>query len=311
VAIQYGDGACDGWLKTQTTGDHYPVGYYTAAQVPILGALAQNYTLFDNYFCSMLGPTWPNRFYQLCAATDVDNTGLFPGPNDPRPSNLQLAIFDRLLDAGRSSGYYSWGEPMTGLFASKKYDAISYSKDRFFEDAAAGRLPNVAFIEPNYTLVPELEGTSNDDHPHGSVLVGEGWIAEVYNALSASPQWERMVLVLNFDEHGGFYDHVPPPRVADDNVNLNPGPHPDYSRLGFRVPAIAMGPFAPKKIESAGPYEHCSILRMIEWRFGLRPMTARDEHAKNLADALDLTQQRETFVLPAFTPPAPAMCQPS
>ena len=77
-------------------------------------------------------------------------------------------------------------------------------------------------------------------------------IADVYNALRTSPQWDRMVFVLNFDEHGGFYDHVAPPAVADDNVNPNPGPHPDYTRLGFRVPAIAMGPFAPKKIESAG-----------------------------------------------------------
>jgi phospholipase C len=311
VAAQYAGGACDGWLRTQKSGDHFPIGYYGAGQVPILGALAQSYTLFDNYFCSLLGPTWPNRFYQLCAATDVDDTGLFPGPNDPRPSKLELAIFDRVLAAGKSAGYYSWGEPMTGLFASKKYDAISFPKDQFFTDAAAGRLPNVAFIEPNYTLVPELEGTSNDDHPHGSILSGEAWIAEVYNALSTSPQWERMVFVLNFDEHGGFYDHVPPPPVVDDNVNPNPGPHPDYGRLGFRVPAIAMGPFAPRKIETAGPYEHCSILNMIEWRFGLEPMTARDKNAKNLADALDFSQRRETFSLPAFDAPAAVKCQPS
>jgi len=311
VAKQFHDGACDGWLTTQSTGDHFPIGYYTAAKVPVLGALAQNYTLFDNYFCSLLGATWPNRFYQLCAATDVDQTGIFPGPDEPRPSNLQLSIFDRVLGAGKTAGYYSWGEPMTGLFASKRYDPISFPKDQFFADAAAGTLPNVTFIEPNYTLVPELTGTSNDDHPHGSILVGEGYMADVYNALAKSPQWERMVFVLNFDEHGGFYDHVVPPTVTDDNVNPNPGPHPDYSRLGFRVPAIAMGPFAPKKIETAGPYEHCSILSMIEWRFGLAPMTARDKNAKNLADALDFNTHREPFALPAFTAPAAVACQPS
>ena len=117
-----------------------------------------------------------------------------------------------------------------------------------------------------------------------------------------------MVFVLNFDEHGGFYDHVVPPTVIDDNVNPNPGPHPDYTRLGFRVPAIALGPFAPKKIESAGPYEHCSILNMIEWRFGLQPMTARDKNAKNLAEALDFSTRREPFELPAFTAPATTAC---
>jgi phospholipase C len=167
------------------------------------------------------------------------------------------------------------------------------------------------FVEPDYTLVSEVTGTSNDDHPHGSVLVGEGYVAEVYNALRNSPQWDRLVFVVNFDEHGGFYDHVPPPQVADDNVNPNPGPHPDYTRLGFRVPAIAIGPFAPKKIETAGPYEHCSILSMIEWRFGLEPMTARDKHAKNLADALDFTTRREPFDLPVFAAPAAVACQPS
>ena len=173
VAIQFNNGACDGWLKTQSTGDHFPIGYYTAPQVPILGALAQNYTLFDNYFCSLQAGTYPNRMYQLCAATDIDVTGMFPAPDQPRPSNIQLAIFDRVIAADLSAGYYSWGEPMTGLFASKRYDSISFPKDQFFTDAAAGQLPNVTFIEPNYTLVPELTGTSNDDHPHGSILSGE------------------------------------------------------------------------------------------------------------------------------------------
>ena len=117
-----------------------------------------------------------------------------------------------------------------------------------------------------------------------------------------------MVFVVNFDENGGFYDHVVPPTVTDDNVNPNPGPHPDYKRLGFRVPCIAMGPFAPKKIETSGPYEHCSVLRMIEWRWGLEPMSARDANAKNLADALDFTQHRSAFQLPAFAPPPNTQC---
>ena len=91
-------------------------------------------------------------------------------------------------------------------------------------------------------------------------------------------------------------------------MNPNPGPHPDYKRLGFRVPAIAMGPYAPQKIETAGPYEHCSILRMIEWRWGLEPMSARDANAKNLAEALDFTKKRDTFHLPAFNPATSPAC---
>ena len=80
-------------------------------------------------------------------------------------------------------------------------------------------------------------------------------------------------------------------------MNPNPGPHPDYKRLGFRVPAIAMGPYAPRKIETAGPYEHSSILRMIEWRWGLEPMHDRDRYAKNLAEALDFSTKRKAVVV--------------
>jgi phospholipase C len=305
IVTQFNGGRCDGWLKTQTTGDHFPIGYYERPQVPILAALAEGYTLFDSYHASLMAATWPNRFYQLCAATDVDETGGFPGPGSPRPSKLQLAIFDRVRGAGLTAGYYTWGESMTGLFASGRFDDLTHPKDQFFADALQGKLPNVTFIDPDYTTVSEFLGTSNDYHPHGDIEAGEAYVAQVHNTLKASPQWERMVFVLNFDEHGGFYDHVVPPKARDDNVNPNPGPHPDYGRLGFRVPAIAMGPFAPRKIERAGPYEHCSVLRMIEWRWGLAPMTARDRYAKNFADALDFTKRRDPITLPAFTGPVP------
>jgi phospholipase C len=305
----YNNGKMDGWLQTQTTGDHFPIGYYEEAQVPILGALAQNYTLFTRYHCSLMAATWPNRFYQLSAATDVDVTGLSPSvTGKPRPSKIQLSIFDRVREAGLTAGYYTWGEPMTELYASKRYDSITHPKDDFFTAAAAGKLPNVTFIDPDYTTVSEFIGTSNDYHPHGDIEQGEGYVKQVYDAMRTSPQWDRMVFVLNFDENGGFYDTVAPPTVPDNNVNPNPGPHPDYSRLGFRVPAIAMGPFAPKKFETAGPYEHCSILRMIEWRWGLQPMTMRDAKAKNLAEALDFTSRREAISLPDFTPPPVKGC---
>jgi phospholipase C len=306
---QYNGGKCDGWLQTQTTGDHFPIGYYERAQVPILGALASSYTLFDSYHCSLMAATWPNRFYMLCAATDVDETGSsYPSTIAERPSKLDLAIFDRVRGAGLTTGYYQWGEPMTGLFQSARYDNITYPITKFYDDAKAGMLPNVTFVEPDFTTIAEFLGTSNDYHPHGNIQVGEGYLAQVYEALRSSPQWDRMVFVVNFDENGAFYDHVVPPSVTDDNVNPNPGPHPNYKQLGFRVPCIAIGPFAPQKIETNGPYEHCSILKMIEWRWGLEPMTARDANARNLAEALDFSTRREAVDLPAFAPPANTPC---
>ena len=308
MAEHWDDGKCDGFLKTQPVGDLFPIGYYGPTDLPILAALAQGYTTYDSYFSSMLGPTWPNRLYQLCATTDLDITGFFPEPDQPRPVQLETAIFDRVRDAGLTAAYYTWGEPMTGLFASKKYDDITYPYEQFLTDAKDGKLANVVFIDPDYTAHAEFNGTSNDYHPYGSVRVAEGFVAEVHDALVSSPQWERMVAFLNFDEAGGFYDHVPPPRVEDDTVLPGPGPHPDLTILGFRVPAIAISPFAPRKIETAGPYEHCSILKFIEWRWGLEPMTLRDKTALNIGETLDFTTRRDPITLPDFTPEPAENC---
>ncbi len=308
VNKQFNDGKIDGFLQTQPVGDQFPIGYYEAADLPILSTLARNYTTFDNYFCSLLGPTWPNRFYQLSATTDVYETGFYPKGGEPRPSNLQTAIFDRTKAAGVSSAYYSPGEPMTGLYASKKYDSITYPYTQFLTDAAAGKLPNVCFVDPDYTGEAERTGTSNDDHAYGSVQKGEAFLAEVHDAIVKSPQWGRTVMVVNFDEHGGFFDHVVPPAAIDDTAPAGPGPFPNFKNLGFRVPAIVVSPFGPQKIEQAGPYEHCSVLKMIEWRWNLPAMTARDANAKNLADALDFSSTRNPVTLPAFTPAAAEVC---
>ncbi len=308
TATQYANGRCDGFLQTAPPGDRFPIGYYGPKDLPILSALATGYTTFDNYFCSMQGPTWENRLYQLSGTTQVDMPDGFPKTDADRPCTISTTIFDRAAAAGLRAAYYYHGEPMTGLFKSKRYDGLSYHVDQFWTDAREGALANIVFVDPNYTDAAEDDGTSNDYHPKGSVLVAEQFVARVHNTLSRCPQWDRMVFVLNFDEHGGFFDHVPPPPCRDDTVQAGPGPHPDLRRLGFRVPAIAMGPFAPRKIESAGPYEHCSILKMIEWRWGLEPMTLRDRHAKNFADALDFTIRRAPVDLPAFTAPLPTVC---
>ena len=315
IAVQYAGGHCDGFLQTRTdrnlAADLYPIGYYGRDDLPILAALAENYTTFDNYFCSMQGPTWENRLYQLTGTTQVGMDEIidhFPRTDAERPCAIQTTIFDRVRQAGLRAAYYYHGEPMTGLFQNKRYDDISFTIDRFWEDARRGDLANVVFVDPNYTDDAEDAGTSNDYHHRGNMHVSEGFLAQVYDALKDSPQWGRMVFVLNFDEHGGFFDHVPPPRCQDDTVQTGPGPFPDLKRLGFRVPAIAMGPFAPRKIEKAGPYEHCSILRMIEWRWGLEPMTVRDRTARNLAEALDFKRRREAFTLPAFMPPPNVGC---
>ena len=316
VLAQIADGRMDGFLKTGPVGDHFPISYYGEDDVPVMAALAKGYTAFSNYHASFAGPTWPNRFYQHCATSDMNSTGLFPGkigdpppfpPLDKRPSKLKLAIWDRLAEANLTHKYYFHSEPMTGLFASGRYDKISHPYADFVADAKAGTLPNVSFVDPDYGLIAELTGTSNDMHPHGSITVGEAFVAEVVKAVTSSPQWERTVLVINFDEHGGFYDHVAPPAVEDHTDN-GLGDKANYKMLGVRVPAIVVSPFAPAKVETDGPYEHCSVLKMIEWRWDLKPMTVRDAKAKNLADALDFSQRRAAIELPDYPNPTPAAC---
>src|SRR5439155_1159072 len=176
--------------------------------------------------------------------------------------------------------------------------------DGFLNTAAAGTRQAVSFVDPS--LGDEGTGTSGDERPRGDIRSGEGLVAGVYHALRLGPQWSKTVLVVNYDEWGGFFDHVPPPLVVDDTTAapLSPAPHPDYRQLGFRVPCVIASPFAQKRIVSGGaPFEPTSILKMIEWRWGLPPMTARDANARNLAEALDFTSARTDD--PAIPLPSP------
>ncbi|HET9729580.1 MAG TPA: alkaline phosphatase family protein [Acidimicrobiia bacterium] len=299
VATQFNNGKCDGWLRTQDIGDTFPIGYYTAADLPVTAALARGHTVCDRYHCSVLGPTGPNRMYMWSATTDY--LAGPPGPmtvDGPRPSNIELTIFDRFQAAGISAAYYAGKEPQSYSYKSKKYDALTKSHAEFFDRARAGTLPHFSFLDPDLDSIAEFFGTGTDDHPYNDVRRGEAWIGEVYRALAASPQWDRLVLIVTFDEHGGFFDHVVPPFVADDTVLHGPGP--DFKRMGFRVPCIIGGPFAPARVAHHGPFEHCSILRMVEWRWGLEPMTARDRHAQNLAEALDFSASVAPVTLAAL-----------
>ena len=178
IAVQYADGRCDGFLQTAKVGDRFPIGYYREDELPILSALAKGYTTFYNYFCSMMGPTWENRLYQITGTTQLDEGWCdFPKEGERRPVLIPTAIFDRVRDAGLTAGYYYHESPVTGLFASRRYDGISYPIEQFWRDAREGKLANVVFVDPNYTDRAEDMGTSNDYHPWDNLLVAEGFLA--------------------------------------------------------------------------------------------------------------------------------------
>ena len=145
-------------------------------------------------------------------------------------------------------------------------------------------------------------GTSSDYHPYGDVRAGESWLAEVYRAVTTGADWEHTVLVINFDDWGGFFDHVAPPFVNDVN--------PFFELAGFRVPCLVVAPMARRGFVADGVYDHTSILRMIEWRYELEPLSTRDEGANNLAEVLDFKIKPKHAEDPPEYDVAPFVSQP-
>ena len=283
--IQLNEGACDGFLRSGS--DDYAIGYYQAADLDFLGRAVHDWTIGDRYFCSILGPTFPNRFYLHAAQTDrITNTLV--------QSQLPT-IWDGLAAAGRTGRYYYSDAAFTGFWGTK-YQSISHTIDAFFADAAAGALPNLAFVDPLGN--GELRGVTNDDHPHADIRAGEHFMHQIYTAVTTSPAWQRAVLVFTFDEWGGFFDHVPPPVGAVSPTDTAAG-NVDGS-LGFRVPLVVVSPFARASYVAHDVFDHTSILKMVESRWRLPPLAARDASANNLATVLDFRQS------PRIAPQYPA-----
>ena len=186
-------------------------------------------------------------------------------------------IWDRLAAAGVSGRYYFQDAPFLGLWGAK-YVSIARPYRAFLLACATGRLPHVSYVDPRF--VEELTGTTSDDHPHGDIRNGEAFLDSVYQAVTRSPAWSRTVLVLTFDEWGGFFDHVPPTQAPDTNPALT-------GLRGFRVPTLVISPRARRGAVAHGVYDHTSVLKLIEWRYGLAPLTPRDADARNLAEVLD------------------------
>jgi phospholipase C len=270
--VEYNGGACDGWLRAGNN-DTYAIGYYTKKDLPFYSGAATRWTACDRYFSAILAGTFPNRIYQHAAQTDrLANTfDLCTLPT----------IWDRLAAAGLDGRYYFSDVPFLALWGSR-YAPISHRFTTFLADAAAGTLPHVSFVDPRF--LGEQEGLSNDDHPFADIRNGQDFLNQVYAAVTRSPAWPNTVLVINYDEWGGFFDHVPPPAgpipAADQAAGNQDG------LFGFRTPCLVISPFARREYVSHRVLDHTSVLKMIEWRWGLSPLTARDTTATNLAEVL-------------------------
>lgn len=285
---QYANGAMDGFLRRNGPGDTFPAGYYTQADLPFLGQAAPAWTVLDRSFAAFLGPTFPNRMYLHAGRTDRTRNTIVT-------SSLPT-IWDRLKQARLRGRYYSSGLPFTLLWGGR-HAGITRTFERFLADCRTGDLPELAFVDPPFTLAGLLTGSSTgvDDHPHGDIRAGETWLNRVYQAVTASPAWGRTLLVITFDEWGGFFDHVPPEQAPD------AGGRPQLR--GFRVPTLLISPRARRGYVDHGVYDHASILRLVEWRWGLQPLAPRDAAARNLALALDLASPADPSPPPAFAVP--------
>ena len=267
--IQYNGGKNDGWLRAGEN-DEFAIGYYDSTDLDFWRQAGPDWTVCDRYFAATMAETYPNRFYQHAAATDRIH-------NSTVTSTLPT-IWDQLATAGVSGKYYYGDIPFTALWGTK-YQGISRPYSEFLSDASAGALPAVSFVDPRFT--DEGSGTSGDDHPHADIRSGETFLAEVYNAVTSGPGWANTLLVVNYDEWGGFYDHVAPTTAPDTS--------PETALRGFRVPSLVVSPRARRRYVAHDIYDHTSILKAIEWRWNLAPLTPRDQAARNIAEVLDFS----------------------
>jgi phospholipase C len=260
------------------------MGYYTEADIPYYYELASQFAISDRFFCSSPAATLSNRLFLLAASAFGR---VYPDVPTPQQYDAKT-IFDLLQDAGVSwkiyvNGdftYYSW---FTG---SNMNTANVVDAEQFFSDLNAGTLPAVSLIEsgPN---------TGMDEHPKNNVQSGSHYISRFINALMASSSWKKSVLMLTYDEGGGFYDHVPPPSAVKPDA-IEPITNPSdisgsFDRYGFRVPFMMVSPWVRKNYVSHTVADHTSILKFIETRFNLPSLTARDAAAHDLQDMFDFS----------------------
>ena len=301
----YDNGRMDGFVRTpidplttEIVGG-VAMGYWQKEDQPFYYSVYRQFPIADRYFCSVLGQTYPNRRYLLAATSigQIDDTT--PAVTD-YPANG--TIFDELDAHAISWKDYFSTTPSAELFpplylknAGTKVVPIA----DFFTDAAAGTLPGYSLVEPDY-------GHQSEENPQ-NIAVGEEFAASVINAVINGPAWDRTALLLTYDEHGGYYDHVPPPpAIPPDSIGpaLVPGENgfDGFARYGFRVPFALVSPWARRHFVSHEVYDHTSILKLVETKWNLPALTYRDANAAPMLDMLDLRR-------PSFAEP-PRLAQP-
>jgi phospholipase C len=283
------------------------MGCFTPQALPVLSALARGYAVCDHWFASVPTETLPNRAFANSATSQGhldDKTHTYTSPS----------IFGLLGSHGLNWAIYGYtAEPLT---KSDFTDISGAPASHFgvFTDfqaaAAAGTLPPYTFLEPSW------DATGNSQHPNYNVALGEQLIHDVYETLRGGPGWAQTLLIVTYDEHGGCYDHVPPPSGATPPDNDAGEFGFDFTRFGVRVPTVLVSPLIAEGTvfrvpPGSVPFDHTSILKAVEERWNLPPLTQRDAVAPSIADVLSLTVPRTDDVLAQVTVPTATGTAPS
>ncbi len=289
---------------------------YAPEQLPVITTLAREFAVCDHWFSSLPGPTWPNRFF-IHAAT---SGGLDHSPTTENIASSILVngykfdngtIFDRLDDEGVSWTIYKGDAFPQSLAISGMTLRLAEGRFQDFSNFAEhlqnpGYAASYTFIEPDYHVMSDFVG-GNSQHPRDDITRGEALLKQVYEAIRRSPHWENSVLIVTYDEHGGFYDHVPPPQtVAPGDTPTDPENNRyafDFTQLGVRVPAVIVSPLIPRGTIDHTIYDHTSVLATLEQIFGVLPLTERDKRANTFYHLFSRPQPRTDAPLAL---PAPA-----
>jgi phospholipase C len=278
------------------------MAYFPVDALPGLHTLARQFKVCDRWFSSLPGPTWPNRLF-VHSGTSIGHAQSPQGLHDLAKHRYnQDTLYDRLNERNISWRIYFGDFPQSMLLEHqwRPENAKHYRPmEQFYRDAAGEhyKFPAYTFIEPRY-FAPHQD----DDHPPHDVYGAQRLLADVYNALRGNRElWESILLVVVYDEHGGFYDHVSPPAAVPPDEHRE---EYSFDRLGVRVPAVLVSPWVDPGVEHT-VFDHTSLLRYLMEKWNLAPLGNRAANANSLAVALRLTGAPRADAPPTLNVPEP------
>ena len=317
-------GRMDGFARQ--AGRQGGMGYWTEDVLPLPYSLARTFCVANRWFSSAPCQTYPNRRFLMAGTAYGNISTSLESLKDPPPPNG--TIWDRLHAYGISWRNYFTDLPSTGIISStiEKYPQNIAPIGQFYADCAAGTLPSVSIVDPEFGVVGEagsalaklpalapiaekLQTTGGDEEGPQDMAYGEYWAYTTLKKVLESPAWPRTLLIYTYDEHGGYYDHVPPPAaIPPDSIppKLGPGDAPGgYDIYGPRVPAIVLSPYAKPNAVTNVVHDHTSFLATVEAKWNLPALTYRDANARTVMDFLDVG--RAAFLQPPTItePPVP------